>query len=220
MPAGDGPFPVVLLLHAGASSKETWWDENGYERGPGLTRQLLESGYAVFALDAEHHGERMSSIDFVPIQTWYFQNEWWAVFRHMVTETAADYRRALDYLATRDQLEVSRVAAVGQSMGGVTSLILAAADPRVKTVMAGSAALAPDWLYPVAPINVASGLTDSAILLIEADEDVLVEAGWTEALHSSIPATPKRMVTLASGHRLPEEYIGLTVEWVREHLVR
>jgi dienelactone hydrolase len=145
LPNGDGPFPLVFLLHAGGSSKEAWWSPTGYERAVELTRGLLESGYAVFAMDGTSHGERTSSIDYVPVRTWYFENEWWASFRTMIVESVADYRRALDYLRTRPELDTSRVGAVGQSMGGITAICLTAADSRITTVVAGSAALAPAW---------------------------------------------------------------------------
>jgi len=55
-------------MHAGASSKDAWWSPSGYERAADLTRGLLESGYAVFAIDAQYHGERAVTIDYVPIQ--------------------------------------------------------------------------------------------------------------------------------------------------------
>ena len=101
LPAGNGPFRVVLLMHAGASSKSAWWTSTSYERAADLTRGLLEAGYAVFALDAQYDGERAAANDYVPIETLYFTNEWWASFRSMVVQTTADYRRALDYLRSR-----------------------------------------------------------------------------------------------------------------------
>jgi dipeptidyl aminopeptidase/acylaminoacyl peptidase len=122
LPEGPGPHPVVLLLHGGAGSKESWWNEDGFERGAGLTRALLESGTAVFALDGAHHGERA----------------WWPTYRTMLTATARDYRIALDYLAGRPGLVADRVGAVGLSMGGVTATLLAAADGNVPGLSAGS----------------------------------------------------------------------------------
>lgn len=218
LPNGDGPFPVIFLLHAGGSSKEAWWSPTGYERALELTQGLLESGYAVFAMDGKSHGERTSSIDYVPIRTWYFENEWWASFRTMIVESVADYRRALDYLRTRPELDTSRVGAVGQSMGGITAICLTAADSRITTVVAGSAALAPAWLYPITPVNFSGGLQGRALLLISASNDALVEAGWTERLYSLVESPSKRLVTLEAGHQLPEAYVPLALGWIREHL--
>ena len=131
-PPKGQPYPVILLLHAGASSKETWWDSNGYEHGAKLTQALLESGFAVFALDAQNHDERSNNIDYVPIPTLYFQNEWWASYRSMVTETTIDYRRTLDYLRKRPEIDMKRISTVGESIGGLTSLYIAATEPDIK----------------------------------------------------------------------------------------
>lgn len=218
LPYGDGPFPVVLLLHAGGSSKEAWWSDTGYERAVDLTRALLESGYAVFAMDGEHHGERTSTIDYVPIRTWYFENEWWASFRIMLAESVADYRRGLDYLETRPELDVSSVGAIGQSMGGITAIFLAAADSRLTTVVAGAAALAPQWLYPLTPLNLSPGLRNRAILLIAASEDALIESTWTQRLHSLVDSPNKRLVVLDSGHRLSEDYAPVAFDWIARHV--
>ena len=135
LPRSTGPAPLVLLQHAGASAKESWWLPDSYERGASLTRRLLEAGFAVLALDAQNHGERSSGIGYVPIPTLYFNNRWWASFRDMVVETTTDYRRALQYLQARAEIDLSRIAAIGQSMGAMTSFYLAALEPRVSVVV-------------------------------------------------------------------------------------
>lgn len=46
-----------------------------------------------------------------------------------------DGMRAIDYLATRREIDASRVATLGASGGGTTSLLTAACDPRVKAAV-------------------------------------------------------------------------------------
>jgi dienelactone hydrolase len=46
-----------------------------------------------------------------------------------------DAMRSIDYLATRPEVDVSRVATLGASGGGTTSLLTAAVDQRVKTAV-------------------------------------------------------------------------------------
>lgn len=214
VPSGSGPFPVVLLLHGGASSKEAWWRPDGVENGFGITRGLLEAGYAVFALDSQNHGGRSANIDFVPFRTLFFNNEWWASFRRTVTESVADYRRALDYLATRPGLDVAEVSVVGMSMGGITALYLAAADARIETVIAGSAGLAQEWLFPITPANLSPALATKRVLLVGGSNDPLVETKWHERLHRLIDSSEKRLVILESGHQLPDEWQELSLQWI------
>ena len=218
VPEGSTPAPVVLLVHAGASSKDSWWVPDGYESAVPLTQGLLEAGFALLALDAQYHGERAAAIDYVPIVTLYFENEWWASFRTIVSETVADYRRALDYLTTREDVDASRVGAVGQSLGGMIALDLAAADDRVTTVVAGSAAVAAPWLFPLTSHNASSALTTQAVLLMAGSRDQMIEEAWTQRLYSLIPSSEKRVVVLDSEHRLGEEYIPLALQWIAAHL--
>ena len=213
VPPGPGPFPLALLLHGGASSKESWWQPDGVENGLGITRGLLEAGYAVFALDAQNHGGRTSNVDFVPFRT-LFGYEWWASFRRTVTESVADHRRALDYLATRPDLTLSEVSVVGMSLGGLTALYLAAADPRVATIVSASAGLAQEWLFPITPINLSPALATRRILLVGGSSDPLVKTGWHQRLHSLIDSPEKQLVILDTGHELPDEWQQLALEWI------
>lgn len=215
---GDQPYPLVLLLHTGASSKETWWDPNGYEHGAKLTRILLESGFSVLALDAQNHGERSANIDYVPIPTLYFQNEWWASYRTMVTETTIDHRRALDYLRKRPEFDMKRIGAVGQSMGGLTSLYLAALEPDLKVLVTGSHALSAPWLYPLTAHNFATAIGNRPIMIIAGENDRPIPLEHTNAFAVQVEETTKEVHILQSRHRLPESYIPLAVAWLRRHL--
>ena len=57
---GDSPFPCVLLLHGWSGSKEHWWRDGGYISGGDVRKALLDAGYAVLALDAPTHGDRIA----------------------------------------------------------------------------------------------------------------------------------------------------------------
>lgn len=218
VPGDSGPYPVVLLMHAGASSKDSWWSATGYERALDLTRSLLESGYAVFAMDGANQGERTQGVDYVPIQQLYFGNQWWATFRAMLVETVVDYRRGMQYLRTRSDLDMGRVATVGQSLGAMTSYGVASVEPTIRVMVAGAPALAPDWLYPLTPMNLSPSFSDREILLISGSRDTLSEPKWPERLLDLIGRDSTRLVFLPSGHQLPVEYVPIALEWIRERL--
>jgi dienelactone hydrolase len=217
--SGQTTHPLVLLLHAGASSKDAWWQTDSYDRGGWLTRKLLSVGYAVFALDAQNHGERAGGIDYVPIPTLYFKNKWWASFRAMVVETAADHIRGLQYLASRPEIDLRRIATVGQSMGAFTSFYLAALDSRITTLVVGSPALTESWLYPLTAINFAPTIKARPVLVLTGDKDQLIPRHATDRL-VAVLGKSARLQILASDHRLPAEYIDIAVRWLQEHLSR
>ncbi|MEW6751804.1 MAG: hypothetical protein AB1505_12625 [Candidatus Latescibacterota bacterium] len=94
------PCPLVLELHGLTESKEVWWQEQEHFRGGLVTQGLLRSGIAVLALDAPNHGERTHSNDYrLPwgiLADGKFQR-----WRRMLVDGVVEYRVAMDYLATR-----------------------------------------------------------------------------------------------------------------------
>lgn len=121
-----GPYPCVLLIHGLSSSKESWWEENS-PMGK-LTEGLLASGYAVLSLDAEYHGERVINNNFdSPLSI--LEKGWFVRSRDMMIQSTIEYRRAMDYLDTRAEIDTSRIGVIGYSMGGIMTFILSATDP-------------------------------------------------------------------------------------------
>ena len=60
-----------------------------------------------------------------------------------------DLRSAVDYLVSRSDVDDEKIGALGFSLGGATTLLAAAADPRIKVVAADSAwANVYHWLRP------------------------------------------------------------------------
>ena len=61
---GSPPYPCVLQLHSGGGSKSIFWDTPSRSKEDQLTQGLLAAGYAVLALDAQYHGERIADNDY------------------------------------------------------------------------------------------------------------------------------------------------------------
>lgn len=62
----------------------------------------------MLALDAQYHGERSLFNDFESTFTMVFQKQWINRLREMVVQTIVDYRRAIDYLETRKEIDPDR----------------------------------------------------------------------------------------------------------------
>ena len=214
-----GAHPLVLLLHAGASSKDSWWQADGYERAASLTRKLLEAGFAVFAMDARNHGERSNGVDYVPIPSLYFNNKWWATVRAMVVETSADHLRALQYLSSRTEVNLRRIGTVGQSMGGFTAFYLAALDPRIAVIVAGAPALGEPWLYPLTAMNFSTAIKGRPVLVLAGDKDQLIPKTTTDLLMSQL-GSGAQLHMFSSDHRLPAAYTDVAFNWLQTRLRR
>lgn len=210
-----GPYPVVLLLHGVTSSKESWWEENSTMRK--LTIQLLESEYAVLSLDAEYHGERSTNNELdSPIAL--LKDERFVGYRDMIIRSTIDYRRGMDYLATRGKIDTSRMGVVGNSMGGMMTFMLSAVDSRIKTSVA---CVPPIVTVPYLPTGVhhhAPYIHEIPFLMLMGKND---ERNYTEdqahQLHDLIGSDTKELVFFDSGHILPAEWTDQAVHWIDKH---
>jgi len=101
MPPGDGPFPVVLLVHGGC-----WLADYNLDYLAGLAAALTAEGYATWSIEYRRVGEDGGG--------------WPGTFEDVAA--AADHLRVL---ATSYSLDTNRVVAVGHSAGGHLALWLA-----------------------------------------------------------------------------------------------
>ncbi|MBI4811312.1 MAG: alpha/beta fold hydrolase [Ignavibacteriales bacterium] len=214
---GTTPNPVVLLFHIGAGSKDSWWDATSFERGPEFTDSLLEYGIAVLAIDAQFHGERSVNNDYLPIQQMYYDYKWFYRYRDGIIQTIGDCFRAIDYLSERKEIDVQRIGVLGHSIGGAMAIIYAALDQRVKSIVASVAAFSEPWLYPITPINLAGGV-QAPTLILGGRNDIVISTDTIQRLYSVIGAEVKEIELYSSGHRLPEENINRSVNWLYKYL--
>jgi hypothetical protein len=117
-----GRVGAVLALHGhGGSGSQVVRGEGLYWYG----RQLAESGYVVISPDIGQHTLQHTNWSLMGERTW-------------------DALRCLDYLEARSEVDPQRIAVAGLSLGGETTMYVAALDPRIK------AACSSGWLTTVA----------------------------------------------------------------------
>jgi uncharacterized protein len=125
-PAKGGPFPVCIILHFFRGAKESLepW-----------CRDLAARGIFAIAIDAHLHGERSVAGIFRDDRMASLGEEYsiW-VHQTSIARTAKDIPVILDALALRTDVDASRVAATGMSMGGSTAMVLAWQEPLVRVV--------------------------------------------------------------------------------------
>jgi dipeptidyl aminopeptidase/acylaminoacyl peptidase len=128
VPYGDGPFPVIVLLHGYADPTEY---ERGFDTRP-LADYLTMRGYAAIMPDYRGYAGTPGSPN--PMRIPY----------------ASDVLNLIESLDTLDYLDAERVGVFGHSMGGGVATYPMVLSPRVDaTVLYGamSADQATNWRY-------------------------------------------------------------------------
>ena len=220
--AGAAPYPVVLLLHGWSGCKGDWWNDGSYISGGVARKALLEAGYAVFALDAQGHGDRIAENDYQVVN---IHNEPGALvrknyftLREIIVQTNIDYRRALDYLATRDDIDMDRIGLLGYSMGGNQSISLAAVEPRIKVVVGCvvPATMSDDLV--IVSRNYIRGLGDRPYLMLMGREDPMCSEAQAHVLYDRVRGERRDLIFYEAEHELPDSYTADALDWFKKHL--
>ncbi len=137
-----GPAPAVLYhhMHGGRHEigKEELWQDwlIGLQPGPAL----VKAGYVVLAIDAYGFNEREMQGPAGERERGRDTETAW--FKHFVWQgqtlwgmMVRDDQLALNYLCSRPEVDASRIAATGMSLGGSRTTWLAALDDRLKVVV-------------------------------------------------------------------------------------
>lgn len=126
----EGKMPVVLFNHSHGGNyhvgKTELIQSSEYLQKPSYAQQLTAMGYGVFCIDMMGFGERRGKAE-----SEIFKELLWnghVMWGRMVYDNI----QALDYLMTREDVDGSRVATLGMSMGGLMAWWLSALDDRVK----------------------------------------------------------------------------------------
>ena len=127
---GEAPFPTVLYNHAHGGDYVLGKDElllgRSVLQSPPYAEALTRSGYAALCIDTWAFGERRgrSEPEIFKHMLWMGQVMWGMM--------VYDSLRALDYLASRQDVDASRMGTMGLSMGSTMAWWVAALDTRIK----------------------------------------------------------------------------------------
>ena len=122
--AAQGKRPGVMVVHE-------WWGHNDYARR--RAEQLARLGYVGFAIDMYGKGVQAKTIEEAGKMAGQFKND-----RRLMRERAA---AGLEALKKQQQVDASKVAAIGYCFGGTVALELARSGADVVAVATFHAAL-------------------------------------------------------------------------------
>ena len=213
VPTGaKGKVPCVIVQHGLGGRKEEVYL---------LSAALAKKGYAGLFIDIAGHGERpkingksVSELDLPEMRT-------------MVGQTVADLRRAMDFLATRSEVDGDRIGYLGASLGGIIGGVFIGDEPRVRAAVLWAAG--GNWgklvtqtqhqfakrfqsggkpltesevakvMADVDPVSTISKFAPRPLLFINGDKDNIVPTGCTDEL-CAMAMEPKKRITLPGGH--------------------
>jgi dienelactone hydrolase len=136
-----GRLPAILTMHGHGSSKDNMF---GYQpTSQDVAGMLAKQGFVVLGIDNYFNGERRATgpagdlepqqkgsdqeISLFKLNLWLGRTLWGMMLR--------DELIALDYLASRPEVDPNRIGAQGMSMGSTRAWWLAAIDDRIKAVV-------------------------------------------------------------------------------------
>ena len=132
LPAGNPPFPGILLPCGHSDNGKAY---EGYQRACIL---LAKNGMAVLCYDPIGQGERFQRLDAQgkPVIRGTTEHTMAGIGALLVGRQLASYRiwdglRALDYLASRAEIDPARLGCTGNSGGGTLTSYLMALDDRI-----------------------------------------------------------------------------------------
>ncbi|HVL66928.1 MAG TPA: protein kinase [Vicinamibacterales bacterium] len=143
--------------------------------------------------------------------------------RDMQVQWGKDFRRAVDYLVTRPEVDPEKLAYYSLSMGAYFGPIPVSLEPRLKTAVFAAGGLRYDYPPETQPANFAPHVK-IPVLIVHGRDDFGVpqdaQRRYVEILGTQPPH--KRHVVLDGGH-VPQDMRGLmreTLDWFDRYLGR
>jgi dienelactone hydrolase len=132
-----------------------------------------------------------------------------------------DFRRGLDYLETRKDIDSDRLAYYGMSWGALQGTIITAVEPRLAASVLLAGGLSDTGRPEVAPINFVSRVT-LPTLLLNGQHDAFFPHDTAVKPQFDLLGTPdadKKLVLFDSDHIVPRDgFIRETLAWLDTYL--
>lgn len=226
-PKGIKKPPVILYLYGYPADTDRFKDE-GFQKS--VTRDGFAAVGFVSALTGHRYHDR-------PMREWFISE-----LQECLATSAHDVQLVLDYLATRDDLDMTRVGMFAQGSGASIGILASAFDPRIKvldaldpwgdwpTWMATSPFvpederaeyIKPEFLKRVAalePVEWLPKIQTKRFRLQDAIFDLNTPKGAKEKLRAAVPAGATVVI-----YRTPEEFNAVVrarqeLDWIQHEL--
>ena len=195
---GDGPFPLVLVIHGRGHSKERMLNT--------MKREFAARGVAALALDAAFHGDRAPKDGKDPDPEVLF------------TTTIRDYRQVLPWVLEQPTINPNQIGVLGFSMGAMMGTILTGLDLRLQAAalcVGGELETLPELARPAA---YAAFIAERPVCFVNGHKDPMVSEAAALKLHAAAKE-PKTVIWYNEpDHTLPKPTLHLGTDWLIEKL--
>ncbi|MCH7678573.1 protein kinase [candidate division KSB1 bacterium] len=140
--------------------------------------------------------------------------------RDVVILRITEFRKGLDYLETRDEIDMGRIAHIGLSWGAkFAAIVLNAVEPRIRSSLFIGGGLGQRFPLPeVNPVNFAPRIKKPALVLTGKYDETTPYQPFARLLFELLPG-PKRLELVESGHLPPLEIRNPIINsWLDETL--
>ena len=222
VPSGAGPFAGVIMMHG----------------MPGRAVELLE-----YAVDLSRTGAVTLLIDAPWARRAGEPLTFTAQDRDEHIQLIVDLRRSIDLLASRPDVDSTRLGYIGISYGGAMGGLLAGVEQRIKAYVlavgdgglvdrftgddgpSGPLRTVPEqqqkeWIAvmePIQPLHFVGHAAPATLFFQSAQRDQLVSRDEATRFHEAA-SEPKRIEWYNADHRLNEQAIRDQVEWLGEQI--
>lgn len=227
VPDGPGPFAGILLMHGAPGTRDVTLPE---------AMTLAKRGAVTLSIDAPFaRGERRGN----PREMLHLDER----DRDDQVQLAVDWRRGVDLLLARKDVDPKRLAYVGRSYGGAQGGLLAGVEKRIKAyaLVVGDGGLVdhftgPEdpprlggqvteehwkrWLAimePVEPINFVGRAAPARLLFQNGHTDEMVPAADGKA-YQEAASEPKTILWYDAGHRLNDQATKDRHDWLAKEI--
>lgn len=197
--AKGAPYPAILLQYGTGGNKTT-------DYIVAIGKQFVGQGFVVLTIDAPGRGERKTTDKKSAGSLGLLDKE-------QIMHYCGDYSRAIDFLASRPEVDKTRLGYVGISWGAITGITYVAYDPRIKAMasMVGGGnflglytskaaeKVAKEGSKSSDPIYHVARIAPRPLLFINVTKDQLIMKSWAESLHQAAGAGAK-VVWLDTDH--------------------
>jgi hypothetical protein len=118
-PKGVAEPPAILYLYSYPSETDIF-------RSDAYCARVTRDGFAAIGFVSALTGHRYTNR---PMKQWFVSE-----LQETLGSSVHDVQMILNYLSTRDDLDMSRIGMFGVGSGGTIAILAAAADPRIKTI--------------------------------------------------------------------------------------
>ncbi|HEX8814928.1 MAG TPA: CocE/NonD family hydrolase [Terriglobales bacterium] len=225
-PKGVEKPPVVLYLYSFPSETDRFRDNAYCER-------ITAGGFAAVGFVSSMTGQRYSNR---PMKQWFVSE-----LQESLASTVHDVQMVLNYLATRNDLDLTKVGMFGQGSGGTIAILAASVEPRLKAIdvldpwgdwpdwLAGSAMvkdeerasfLTPEFLSKVAPVDPVRYLPDlkQKIRILNVVDDDVTPRAAADKINAAAPKSAELVDFKDRKEFFQTVGGGRIFEWVKDEL--